>query len=243
MLHVIMDARAVRPYLSSGSPAWSSCVLLRASGWSENVACYNGRTGRASLLVKWESCLELVLLLRARLWHEMFACFTDERVVRPYLSSGSPAVWWWQQGYIKTTGQPRGLTRCFIVMGRILVYSQFVALQGPLCLLVSCSPFEVLTLSSLVIVIEDTAMRPSSSNSLTNIWGWIYVFFIIVSISVQSICVDYFTMNFLPFWMQMPPFTVFITRRPERSQMGALASVLLSTDSIAVVPPKLKLSA
>ena len=32
------------------------CVLLRASGWSENVACYNGRTCRATVPVKWESC-------------------------------------------------------------------------------------------------------------------------------------------------------------------------------------------
>ena len=28
------------------------CVLLRASGWSENVACYNGRADRATVPVK-----------------------------------------------------------------------------------------------------------------------------------------------------------------------------------------------
>jgi len=36
------------------------------------------------------------VLLRASGCYENIACFTDARAVRPYLSSGSPAVWWGQ---------------------------------------------------------------------------------------------------------------------------------------------------
>lgn len=87
----------------------------------------------------------------------------------------------------------------------------------------------------------DTANMFSVQRLATRVLGVIYAFFIILYLLYNSRVnsSDYFTMNFLPFWMQIPPLATFTTRRPLRSKIGALAfSFTTVSMPVASSPPK-----